>query len=344
MSAITDIWRQLVRRRLWPVALLLLGALVAVPVLLSSSPAPAPAAPAIPTTDAKDDVLAAKPVVETASTTTARRHVLGARKDPFAPGRRPKVKQLGTGSSVGGTGTTTVAQTATAATTHTTGGGTSTTVSAPTNTGTGGSTPTGPSTSYSPPTSSTPPAASAPPVKKPTYPLYSIVVRYGDASADSLPTSRINRLQPVPDETDPVAIYLGPGPGRRSAKFLVDASVTPQGDGTCLPDPADCQTVVLHEGDTEFFDTKDDTGAVTATSELDLVSITTKAASARRAKASASGKRHQHRLVVADAALAWAHDKAVGTVAELQKQAWKADVAQTARQVAQIVSALNAGA
>ena len=39
MNVVTTIWRQLVRRRLWPVAVLLLAALVAVPVLLAREPA-----------------------------------------------------------------------------------------------------------------------------------------------------------------------------------------------------------------------------------------------------------------------------------------------------------------
>ena len=48
MSFVTDTWRQLVRRRLWPVALLLLAALAAVPFVLAKDPEPAavPAAPA----------------------------------------------------------------------------------------------------------------------------------------------------------------------------------------------------------------------------------------------------------------------------------------------------------
>jgi hypothetical protein len=48
MSAVRNLITDLVDRRLWPVAVALLAALVAVPVLLgggSKSPAPAPAAP-----------------------------------------------------------------------------------------------------------------------------------------------------------------------------------------------------------------------------------------------------------------------------------------------------------
>ena len=40
MSVLTDIWRQLVQRRLWPVAVLLIAALVAVPLLLAKDPEP----------------------------------------------------------------------------------------------------------------------------------------------------------------------------------------------------------------------------------------------------------------------------------------------------------------
>ena len=48
MSVVTDTWRQLVRRRLWPVALLLVAALVAVPFAARQGPRAASAAPAAP--------------------------------------------------------------------------------------------------------------------------------------------------------------------------------------------------------------------------------------------------------------------------------------------------------
>ena len=44
MNLITDPLRSLVQRKLWPVALLLVGALVAVPVVLSKPPTTVPAA------------------------------------------------------------------------------------------------------------------------------------------------------------------------------------------------------------------------------------------------------------------------------------------------------------
>jgi hypothetical protein len=175
------------------------------------------------------------------------------------------------------------------------------------------------------------------------------VVRFGDASADSLTKSRIKRLQPLPDATNPVAIYLGPGPDKKSAVFLVDSSVTPQGDGTCKPYPADCQTVTLHEGETEFFDVKDPTtGAVTSTSELDLVSMVRKTTtSASRAKAasapSKAGAAVLRKHLRNGGPLRWAYDRSSATVARLETREWQATVARAGDQVAHVVAVLQPG-
>jgi hypothetical protein len=301
MSVITDIWRQLVRRRLWPVALLLLGALVAVPVLLAKSPAPVP--PPAPAADAgsPSDGLA-EPVVSLAATdpgTNGRRHLVGARKDPFKPAPVPKPKHTASTSSQSAP-----APAGSGSSVSSGSGGHGSAVTPPISSGGGTSTPTAPSGSSggggggsttTPPTSNTPatPPASAPPAKKKSFPLYSLKVRFGDANADQLPTMRVNRGDPLPDADTPMAIYLGPGPDKRSATFLVDGTVEPQGDGTCKPYAADCEQVVLHQGETEFFDVKDATGTVTATYELDLLDIVTKSdASAHRARAARRAVRH----------------------------------------------------
>ena len=112
MNVLTTTWRQLVRRRLWPVAILLVAALAAVPVLLSREPAPVTppeqpaAAPASQT--AKADEALAEPVVAKASAEdrSRRRRVLGVRKDPSTPAAAKKkhnavkkVKNSGPGGS-----------------------------------------------------------------------------------------------------------------------------------------------------------------------------------------------------------------------------------------------------
>jgi hypothetical protein len=296
MSVITDTWRQLVRRRLWPVALLLLGALVAVPVLLAKSPAPvAPPAPVAEASSADDGL--AEPVVTTASTdpaATGRRHVLGTRKDPFKPAPAPKKKHSGTS-------TATTARTAGGSGGSGSSGGGGQLTSLPggssSNGGGGSSTPSTPSTTTPPSTSTpaTPPSTAPAKPKKKTYPLWSVKVRFGDANSGTLEATRINKLDPLPDPEAPVVIYLGPGPDKRSAVFLVDASVTPEGDATCKPYDANCERIVMRKGDTEFFDVKDETGNVTATYELDLVDMVTKSkpkASATRAHRAGRAVRH----------------------------------------------------
>jgi hypothetical protein len=356
MTLITDTWRQLVQRRLWPIALLLLAALVAVPVLLASSPAPvpAPATTAAPAAD-DDSGVTGKPIVAQATNfDDSTRHVLGAPKDPFKPAVLPKPTPApsSTSTTTSGGGSTSLAS-ATASRVSSANGANGGSGTSSTSSGGGGSSPSTPSAPSGPSgggSPSTPPASSAPPSKpKPTYPLYSLTVRFGDASGE-LAKQRLKRLAPLPDAETPVAIYLGPGPDKRSAVFLVDASVTPQGDGTCKPYPADCQTVTLHEGDTEFFDVKDAaTGDVSATYELDLLDIVRKTTpSARTAKAahattSKAGARLLRKHVAHGGPLRWAYDRSSGTVAKLTAREWKATVARTGRQVARVVAVLQPG-
>jgi hypothetical protein len=286
MSMITDVWQQLVQRRLWPLAVLLLGALVAVPVLLAKDPAPAPApSTALPAPSAKAESATATPVVALADEGTARRRrVLGARKDPFRPAPVPKAKPAkvagppaagGGGSSSGG-------------------------ASSP-----GGSAPGGaPST----PT----PGVTTPPKKK-TYPGDSLTLRFASGDA-AVPKSvlRVGEGLPV-DATgagQPLIVYLGLAKGGKEALFLVDASVVADGDGHCDGDGGTtCETLHLRAGDTEFLDVTDDTGAVTAKFQLDLVAIhpskkTVDAAKAARARNALAAKSLNAHLSLAGAASA----------------------------------------
>src|SRR3954468_20774866 len=100
MNTITEPLRALVRRKLWPVALLLVGALVAVPVLLSKQPEDTSVA-AVATAAPKDDGIAATFVsaadpadsADADAAVTKRRRTLGAEKEPFEPAPLPKKKK-----------------------------------------------------------------------------------------------------------------------------------------------------------------------------------------------------------------------------------------------------------
>src|SRR5690349_22580206 len=98
MNLITDTWRGLIQRKLWPVALLLVGALVAVPLLLAKTPEVEPAPPANAVAAAEEGIPAtfvtsAADEESGEDTTGKRRRTLGASKDPFEPAPLPKAKK-----------------------------------------------------------------------------------------------------------------------------------------------------------------------------------------------------------------------------------------------------------
>jgi hypothetical protein len=258
MNVLTTTWRQLVRSRLWPVALLLVAALAAIPFLLGRDPEPVPAPPA-PTGESTakvSDSLAA-PVIDSATPEdrARRRRVLGARKDPFMPeGLKHPQKHKKKAVTVARTQTTvtTVKPSSTPAP--------------------------APAPVASSPSFPTAPIVTTPPKPKKTYAKGSLIVRFGDAAGGSLDKLVVKKLGALPKETTgeetPLLVYTGLTKNKKKAIFLVDESLDPTGDGTCRPHASSCETVELARGDTEFFDVVDpETGEVTAQYELDLIDI-----------------------------------------------------------------------
>ena len=266
MNLITDPFRGLVRKKLWPFALLLVAALVAVPFALAKDPeAPLPPAQS----GKKEEGLPATFVsVAEEPEVTERRRVLGEMKDPFAPAEldkktkaaikkaktAEKAKQDDSKSDAGAT-------------------------SAPTSGGaTGGG-------------STEPPAGAAPPPAK-SYPLYSVKVRFGAVDGEKN-TKTVERLAVLPNASAPVLVYRGVEEGGKVAVFELTGSVTAEGDGVCEPSPEDCQILRLREGETEFI-TVNDTGTETdAQYQLEVVKIhTSKTASkSELTKTSAAGRK-----------------------------------------------------
>jgi hypothetical protein len=250
MNVLTTTWRQLVRRRLWPVAILLVAALAAVPMLLSREPAPVtppeqPAAAPAEQTAKADDALA-EPVVAKASANdrSRRRRVLGVRKDTFTPAAAKKKHKV-TKKAHKKPASTPAEQETT-------------------------STPATPAPSTSAPTTPVEPAP-----KKKVYAKDSLIVRFGIATAD-LKRMNVKKLAALPNDPDedPLLIYMGLTDHGKKAVFMVDASLDPTGDGDCKPHPSNCETIALAVGETEFFDVVDDeTGDITTQYQLDLVDI-----------------------------------------------------------------------
>jgi hypothetical protein len=253
VNLIADTWRQLVRRRLWPLAVLLLAALVAVPVLLAKDPAPVVPPPALPAekTTASEEAATGDPVVALASEEdrSRRRRVLGARQDPFEPAPTPAPAEDEQAPAEDP-------------------------ANEPPSDPSGGSvTPPGTGTPTVPP-----PVEQPEKTKKKTYPPDSLIVRFGDATSGTLARTTLEKLEALPEdaegsETEPVLVYMGLTKDDRHAIFLIGAGAEATGDGECKPHPTSCETIHLRKGETEFFDIKDETGEIVAQYQLDLVDI-----------------------------------------------------------------------
>lgn len=262
MSAVKNIWADLVEKRLWPVAALLLVALVGVPVVIasrSSSEEPAPTtapAAAVPAASLPAGVTPAQAQAAQVSLDTTleakARHRQGKVRDPF--------KQLRAAVKTATTSTTAATATPAPSTPVTSGGGGAPATVTP---------------SPSTPVTTSP---SKPSSKPNPLDLYRVSIRFGRAGA--LRTRKdIARLTPLPSSTYPFFVYLGVLADKKTSVFLISSDVKATGDGTCRPSKDACQTIELREGDTEFFDysPSGDDSDVTQF-QMDVLSVHKKAA------------------------------------------------------------------
>jgi hypothetical protein len=283
MTAIlTDTWQALIRRKLWPLAVLLVVALAAVPFLLKSDPAPVATAPAIATAnaDVAASVKAVEPVVSTAGASDRRRKVLGAPKNPFTPAPVPKAKQPKAAAATAGSSTAAAGTNAPAS-------------------GSSGGSSSGGSSSGSGSSGTTTPAPAATPTPKRTFAPDSLTVRFGGDQA--LERRGLKKLEALPSADEPLLVYLGLEKAGKVAVFLVDSSIRAQGDGACEESSAGtCEKLRMRAGDTEFLDVLGDDGVtVTAAYQLDLLKIHAKPGKASASKAHKAAKA---RVSISDAA------------------------------------------
>jgi hypothetical protein len=315
MSVIKDTWRFFLQRRLWPVAIILIAAAVAVPKLLAKQPSVAPVAPAVAVKSDRASVLATDPIVAPASDgdRSGRRRVLGARKNPFKPQVTPTPTPAPHKVADPATGTT------------------------PAATGPGGTTVGGS------PAAPTTPVVPSPVTPKKKFELNELTVRFGPSDASARPPRKdVKRLAALPSNDDPVLIYLGVLDDKKTAVFLVDSGIIAQGDGTCRPSRTACETIHIREGETEFFDvpgeatTDGTTAAPAAQYELDVLKIrkkvTTSAKKAKKslARVSKSGQKILRARIMGDGPLRYRYNKRTGRLEKLSSKAYKAVVAKAA--------------
>jgi hypothetical protein len=314
MSFLKNVLHDLVEKRLWPVAVALVVALIAVPIVLGGSSSDAGAGTdvaAVPQTTtnglANHRDAARADVVSLEEQAAGKVRRSGKVRDPFVQHHQPKKADQ----------TVTDAVNATKSIADALGGGSSSSSS-------GGSSDT--------------PAASTPTTTKDTSSdttsgdtkksdssaadTYRVKLRFGESGAEKT-YDNVARLTPLPSSDNPFFVYLGLKDDQKTAIFLVDADAVPSGDGTCRPSETECEQIELKAGDTEFFDLQSGTAGLVQY-QLDLVSIskakasTTASAARAHARESKAGREYLRQVVADDPTLldAWDYSSKLGLLVE----------------------------
>jgi len=249
-AAVKNVWADLVEKRLWPVAVALVLALVAAPVLLSrggSAPAPPPPLPPAPTTGS-----AAQPASTPIKIVdpTVHKAPRGHYHDPFA-GAAPAPASSGSSAAPSPSSSSSSPSSSSP----------SSSSPAPSSSGSASSSS---SSAAAPTVSATPTTSRVSPTSSPSRTVastptgfkagYRLDVGFGEAGSvkDAKDVVRLKTLGPAGQA--PLVIYLGVRSDGKTAMFLLDAPSTPTGDGKCWPTPKACQLLELRKGDSEFFD------------------------------------------------------------------------------------------
>ena len=300
LSGPRAILRDLVDKRLWPIAIVLLVALVAVPVVIGRSgdgavvaPLPAPAAPA-----AGGD---ADTAIAVAAPTVLGRSRGGAVRDPFYDPPAPKVASSATSSSSSSSASSAPA-------------------SAPPENSSPGGDGTSDTAGAQPPAGSPAPAVTTATPR--TVTVHRARVRWGQD--DTAAVRGLPRLTPLGLASDPALLYLGTNATGTRAAFLLGPDATAVGEGTCAE--ASCRVISLKRGQSVTVAVAGQDGAPATSSTLVLDEIAAEHVSARtardrRARVHADG-RNVLRAIIKDQKTAAAigrfmYDGALGAVVSI---------------------------
>lgn len=275
MKAVRALLRDLVERRLWPVAVLLVAVAIALPMYLGRSSDESGTDGSQPVVTAPTGSKASKAAVAL-DETPADGDSRGDTRNPFKQQHVPKVAKPETGAEVPAPGA--------GGTPHASGSGSS-----------GGASPSGGGDTGG---SDTPKAADT---DKPDPNVSHVTLRFGKTDAELKTLKDVARLSPLPSINDPFFVFTGVLEDGKTAVFLLSSEVTATGDGKCKPRAASCETIEIEEGGTEFFDLTVDGKPVQY--QLDVVRVSrSKSASAtagaaalqRHSKAGAALLRDAH--------------------------------------------------
>jgi hypothetical protein len=237
-----DLWLDLREKRLAWLAILLVLAIVAVPIVLANDKTSTPAQ--APTTTTATTASAA-PVVESQpqSEPTDSKLQTFSPRDPFEP--------TGGGGAATGTGTTTTSSGGSSSGGSSSGGsssgsGTTTTPSTSTGGGGGATNGTQPSTGTTTPPSGT---GNTTGETKTTLFTYTVDLRFGQGG-DMKAYKNVKRLDLIPTDKNPKIVFLGVTTTAKTAVFLVDSNIGVDTGGRCRPSADECSFLYLRPDDT----------------------------------------------------------------------------------------------
>ena len=242
MTFFLDLWHDLREKRLWPVAVGLLAAMVAIPLILLKPAGGPPPPTAVVADSGKAETLPAvsvdlKPIhgskLETFSTRDPFKPLSDLKKEEVPADETTDAGTAGGGSAPGGSagsGGDSVGSTGGGSTS--TGGGT-----------TGDTSPTTPTT---------------PSESELQWFRYAVDVKFGEpGSQDTM--KRVPRLASLPDDDSPAVVFMGVSDdGERASFYVADASLNADGEGECEGDSCRIVTLGLDGGsDEETFTSSD---------------------------------------------------------------------------------------
>jgi hypothetical protein len=258
-----ELWYDLLEKRLWPVAAVLLVGLVAVPVVLSK---PAKSPPAELTSSADRPQAPKEPGGLAAMVKLAETEVgSGSALDVFEPANpfrppssviRAAEQAAGSTASEAGPSEAAAAPSGGEAPTDSGGGEPSGTTEPGETGGSGGG-------------------------KTTTEFRYVIDVTF-IANGRKRQIKGMEKLDILPSEASPLLVFLGVSSGASNAVFLVDSTLQATGEGKCKPSASECAFVHLGAGSEHQFTTEDGDSYTLRIDQIRKVKVDTSAGSSRK--------------------------------------------------------------
>jgi hypothetical protein len=312
MNVPRNMLKELMERKLWPIALVLIIALVAVPVLLTKkAPTDIVTPPTGPLPYSSGTTLPAISV----QTTPGNSKLPGKGRNPFTP---QEVAKTTTTTAVVPT-TTTAASTGTA---NVSAGGSSSSSGGSSQ----GTAPASPAPAPVTPTTPSAPAPAAPTTPAPTgltaTQSYHVSLAITTSGGGINTIDPLERLSILPSKQQPMLVELGVLQGGHSVLFAVEPGTVVSGAGTCTPGPIDCEVLTLSPGQTEGISKQTVSGS-TPVALFSVNSITADqhpsvaAANKARQKASDVGRELLSRSPLSALSL-FQYDPSVGAVVDLR--------------------------